>query len=95
MTIDNKPSAELPIDLQQAYPGAPFTRRWAFDDALASSRLEGFKPDAEYLTIREEVIMKRMTTDEAIALFLAEALEADAKALLDSQRVPARPFRPR
>ncbi len=79
MTTDREPDSG--IDLQPAYPGAPFTRRWAADQALISSRIEGFKPDAEYMAIREEVIMRRMTPDEAVARFIAEAQAEEAKAL--------------
>ncbi len=68
-----------PIDLQPAYPGAPFTRRWAADQALISSRIEGFRPDPEYLALREEVIMGRLTPDEAVARIIAEAQAEDAK----------------
>ena len=62
-----------PIDLQPAYPGAPFTRWWAFDEAHISSRIDGCKPDAEYMAVREDVIMGRLAPDEAVAMVIAEA----------------------
>ena len=40
--------------------------RWSFNQAQASSRLEGHVPDASYLADCEAVIKGTMTTEEAI-----------------------------
>lgn len=53
-------------------------RRLAHDQALASTRLEGHQPSAEFLADCEAVIDGTMTRDQARAASLARALNKDS-----------------
>lgn len=55
-------------------------RRWAHDQSLASSRIEGHVPSEAYLADSEAVIEGTMTLEEAGARSLARALAADKAA---------------
>lgn len=59
----------------------PLRRRQNYDQALASSRLEGHVPSAAYLADIECVIAGTMTPEAARAASLARALAADAAAI--------------
>lgn len=52
-------------------------RRWAHEQALASTRLEGHIPSQEFLADCEAVIKGSMTNDQARAASLARALIRD------------------
>lgn len=52
-------------------------RRWAHEQALASTRIEGHQPSAEFLADCEAVIEGTMTNVEARAASLARALAKD------------------
>jgi hypothetical protein len=54
--------------------------RWALDQALASSRIEGYIPTLEFLADREAVIAGTLTLEQASAASLKRALAADAAA---------------
>ncbi len=55
-------------------------RRIAHDQALASTRIEGHEPTAEFLTDCEAVIAGTMTREQARAASLARALAEDQAA---------------
>ena len=55
-------------------------RRFAHEQALASSRIEGDVPTAESLADTEAVIVGKMTPEEARARSLARALAKDRAA---------------
>lgn len=52
-------------------------RRLAHEQALASSRLSGHQPSAEFLADCEAVIEGTMTSEQAIAASVARALAED------------------
>lgn len=52
-------------------------RRWAHEQALASTRIEGHEPSTEFLADCEAVIDGRMSHDQARAASLARALAKD------------------
>jgi DNA-binding LacI/PurR family transcriptional regulator len=56
-------------------------RRLGFEQALASTRIEGHRPTAEFLADVEAVIGGDMTHDQARAAALARAQAAEAAAL--------------
>lgn len=57
----------------------PEQRRSAFDQALASTRIEGHEPTPEFLADCEKVIAGEMTDEEMAAQSLRRALELDAR----------------
>lgn len=57
----------------------PEQRRAAFDQALASTRIEGHEPTPEFLADCEKVIAGEMTDEEMAAQSLRRALELDAR----------------
>lgn len=54
-------------------------RRWAHEQALASTRIEGHQPSPEFLADCEAVIAGTMTNEEARAASLARALAKDSE----------------
>lgn len=54
-------------------------RKAAFDQALASTRIEGHEPTPEFLADVDRVIAGDMTDDEMAAESLRRARELDAK----------------
>lgn len=54
-------------------------RKPAFDQALASTRIEGHEPTPEFLADVDRVIAGDMTDDEMAAESLRRARELDAK----------------
>jgi len=54
-------------------------RRLAHEQALASTRIEGHLPSAEFLADCEAVIEGSMTTEQARAASLARALASDPR----------------
>lgn len=56
-------------------------RRYANDQALASTRIEGHVPTPEFLADCEAVIAGKMTNDEARARSLARVLEKQRQLL--------------
>jgi hypothetical protein len=54
-------------------------RRWAHEQALASTRIEGHQPSPEFLSDCEAVIAGTMTNGEARAASLARARVEDAE----------------
>jgi hypothetical protein len=64
----NADDPDAPDDLSEA------ERRYIHEQSLASARLEGFVPDAEFLTDCAAVIAGRMTNKEACARNLARVL---------------------
>lgn len=54
--------------------------RWAFEQAHASSRIEGHIPDPVYLADCEAVIAGTMTMNELLAASLKRALAKDRAA---------------
>jgi len=52
-------------------------RRWAHEQALASTRIEGHQPCPEFLADCEAVIEGTMTSEQARAASLARALAKD------------------
>jgi hypothetical protein len=52
-------------------------RRWAHEQALASTRIEGHVPTPEFLADCEAVIQGTMTTEQARAASLARAVAKD------------------
>lgn len=70
---------------QVSEPGYPFGRQWAAEQAVASARIEGFVPSAEFTADFAEVAAGRMTGDEfrarlAARLGLAPLPDSDAPA---------------
>lgn len=57
----------------------PEQRRAAFDQALASTRIEGHEPTPEFLADCEKVIAGEMTDEQMAAESLRRAMELDAK----------------
>lgn len=55
-------------------------RRWAHEQALASTRISGQVPTPEFLSDTEAVIKGTMTNEEARAESLARALAKDQAA---------------
>ena len=55
-------------------------RRWAHEQALASTRIEGHVPSPEFLADCEAVIAGTMTNEEAGARSLVRALAKDRAA---------------
>lgn len=55
-------------------------RRYAHEQALASTRIEGHQPSPEFLADCEAVVNGTMTRDEARAASLARALAKDTAA---------------
>ena len=55
-------------------------RRWAHEQALASTRISGHVPTPEFLSDVEAVIKGTMTNEEARAASLARALAKDQAA---------------
>ncbi|MGM9482787.1 antitoxin VbhA family protein [Roseateles sp. NT4] len=62
---------------------AKIRRRSAHEQALASTRIEGHQPSAEFLRDCEAVINGAMTRDQARAASLARALSKDREAAAD------------
>ena len=58
-------------------------RRWARNQALACTRIEGHIPTPEFLADCEAIVNGKMTLDEAKAASLARALTADRAALAE------------
>ncbi|GHU07305.1 hypothetical protein AGMMS50225_04030 [Betaproteobacteria bacterium] len=65
----------------------PEERRYFHEQALASSRLEGFVPGPQYLADCEAVIAGTMTRDQARAASLARALARDKAAREEIERI--------
>lgn len=57
----------------------PEERKAAFEQALASTRIEGHQPTPEFLADVDKVIAGEMTDDEMAAESLRRARELDAK----------------
>jgi hypothetical protein len=68
-------------------------RRWAHEDALASTRIEGHVPTPEFLADCEAVLAGTMTRDQARAAILARALAEERAALGAGADVPGAPLR--
>jgi Antitoxin VbhA len=66
-------------------------RRWAHEQALASTRIEGHVPAPEFLADCEAVIAGTMTTEQAQARSLARALAKDRAAADRAAASPAAP----
>jgi hypothetical protein len=64
-------------------------RRWAHEQALASTRIEGHEPSQEFLADCEAVIEGRMTTAQARAASLARALDKVGQAAQQAAASPA------
>lgn len=60
----------MPVETEQ-------DRRYSMAQALASARIEGHVPSAEFLADCEQFVLGEMTSDEMGAASLARALEAD------------------
>lgn len=58
----------------------PEQRRAAFDQALASTRIEGHQPTPEFVADCDKVIAGEMSDEEMAEQTLRRALELDAKA---------------
>lgn len=65
---------------------AKIRRRLAHEQALASTRIEGHMPSAEFLNDCEAVIDGTMTSDQARAASLERALSKDRAAAADLAR---------
>lgn len=65
---------------------AKVQRRQAHEQALASTRIEGHKPSAEFLADCEAVVEGSMTHDEARAASLRRALARDNAAVTVATR---------
>lgn len=60
-------------------------RRFAHEQALASTRIEGHRPSDEFLSDCEAVIEGAMTRDQARAASLKRALDKDQSAAAQIQ----------
>jgi hypothetical protein len=60
-------------------------RRWAHEQALASTRISGHQPSAEFLADCEAVIEGTMTHEQARAASLARALAKDQAVSHDAE----------
>jgi len=58
-------------------------RRYAVDQALASTRLEGHVPTPEFLADCEAVVAGSMTGEEARARSLARVMQEQRRLLVD------------
>ncbi|MEO8249673.1 MAG: antitoxin VbhA family protein [Burkholderiales bacterium] len=59
-------------------------RRWARNQALACTRIEGHVPTREFLGDCEAIVNGTMTLDQVKAASLARALAADRAALAEA-----------
>ena len=59
---------------------ATATRRYAMDQAIANAKIEGFVPDPEFLAIADQIVNGEVTTEEAIAAFVAQAHAEESSA---------------
>ncbi len=55
-------------------------RRWAMEQAIANAKIEGFIPDQDFLTVANSVVNGEVSTEEAIASFVADAHAGDRAA---------------
>lgn len=56
-------------------------RRWHLEQALASTRLEGHVPSADFLADCEAMITGQLTADEVRVRVIQRAKDADASAM--------------
>ena len=62
---------------------SPEQRRWNFEQAIASARIEGFEPDAEFLAEVEAVIRGELTSDQLCERILSRARRIELANLVD------------
>ena len=55
-------------------------RRWAMEQAIANSKIEGFIPDQDFLAMADKIVDGEVSTEEAIAIFVAQAHAEDRAA---------------
>lgn len=61
-------------------------RRWAHEQALASTRIEGHQPSPEFMADCEAVVEGTMTNEAARAASLARALARDGRVVDGGRR---------
>jgi hypothetical protein len=56
---------------QVSEPGYPYGRKFAYEQAVANARIEGFEPNAAFTADFAEVAAGRMSDDEFLARLTA------------------------
>lgn len=78
--VDPSPSDSGPVE-RRSDGRSVAMRRWHLEQALASTRLEGHVPTADFLADCEAMITGQLTADEVRARVILRAKDADASAM--------------
>lgn len=78
--VDASPGVSGPVETMSDGRSVAM-RRWHLEQALASTRLDGHVPTAEFLADCEAMITGQLTADEVRARVIRRAQVADARAM--------------